>query len=668
MAGSASALELGDIRVHSALGQPLRASVAYALQPNEQIHDYCIYLRPGATASGLPSISNAAITVGDGSIRLTGRAAIKEPLLSLQLTVDCPYTAHLRREFLVFVDPQVPSQAEFATPAVADSRPQVPVETARRERPAAPQRAPQREPIRPAGSYRVQPGDSLSGIASRISGREVSIWAAVDAIFAANPDAFIDNDRNLLSAGAVLVIPDSILRDGAGTSRAASVAPGASSVAQEPVAAVARPAVDETPKTVTPVAPARSSAVDRTGAAQEARGRTGVITPRPGDVSAGSDNPFLSPAEGDDVAAPPTQFAAPVEIIPETTVTTPRSVPAVRSNTVATSESWAWPIWLGGSGIALVLALLLFGRKLKDRFAPAYAPAEAFSRRRTDNPDFEDTDVSPALGLPSQGAPPVARMVSLDADLDDGSGFQYGGDIDVAQDFGFSNDSEQFAGGIDIDLSSAETGGSSTTDIIAPQRVGDATILVSETPPQHDDSGEYDVSMIVDATKQLLDDFEDTTKDLRAIEVDAEGDTVAGEYTLSKDIDYKVLEQDYEDELTATQALNAEFARAAQALSRQIGKDEMGDTLTDTMNESVDDKTFQMEVFGADSADDETVALPASQPGQAADATAQMRETVGLDDTANEQVTVEMPAAENDSSIEVEIESATVDTRKMRAS
>jgi hypothetical protein len=340
----------------------------------------------------------------------------------------------------------------------------------------------------------------------------------------------------------------------------------------------------------------------------------------------------------------------------------------VRSNTGATRESWSWLVWLGGSGIALILALLLFGRKLKDRFAPASAPAEAFSRRRTDNPDLEDTDLSPALGLPSQGTAPVARMVSLDADLDDGSGFQYGGDIDVAQDFGFSNDSGQFAGGIDIDLSSTETEDSSTTDVIAPQRVGDATILVSETPPQHDDSGEYDVSMIVDATKQLLDDYDDTTKDLRAIEVDAEADTVSAQYTLSKDTDYKVLEQDYEDELTATQALNAEIVRAAQALSRQIGKDEMGDTLTDTMNEAVDDKTFQMDVFGADSADDETALLPAAQPAQAADDTTQLPEAVSLDDTANEQLAVGMPAAENDSSIEVEIESATVDTRKMRAS
>jgi hypothetical protein len=328
-------------------------------------------------------------------------------------------------------------------------------------------------------------------------------------------------------------------------------------------------------------------------------------------------------------------------------------------------------MWLGGSGIVLILALLLFGRKLKGRFAPASASAEAFARRRTDRVDLEDTDVSPALALPSQGTAPVARMVSLDADLEDGSGFQYGGDIDVAQDFGFSDDSGQFASGIDVEFSSAEGDASEagTTDIIAPRRVGEATILVSETPPQHDDSGEYDVSMIVDATKQRLGDTDATTKDLRAIEVDAEDDdTVSDQYTLNHEVDYKVLEQDYEDELTATQALNAEITKAAQALSRQFGKNEMGDTLTDTMNEPVDDNSFQLDVFGTDTADDETTALPIARPARAADDTAQMAATANLDDTANEQLAVEMPAAENDSSVEVEIESATIDTRKMRAS
>ncbi|MEX2122421.1 MAG: hypothetical protein WD795_00880 [Woeseia sp.] len=678
-AGPAFALELGDIQVHSTLGQPLRASVAIALHANEQIHDYCIYLKPGIAANGLPSIGNAAVSVSDGAIRLTGHTAIKEPLVTLQLTVDCPYTAHLRREYWLFVDPASPSQQ--ADEPVAASRSALPARTESRDRPAA-IRAVTRVPIAASASYRVQPGDTLSGIAARISGRTVGIWQAVDALFAANADAFIDGDRNLLRSGALLAIPDAILAgQSAGNVVSPAAEPAVANMANmaEPVARAYSayiPGSNTTsPAPVTAAQEANHGTVPaevRPDASAPSQARTAA--PQPGDVSLGSDSPFVSPidAGGEVVASRP--FAVPTETIPATDIenaVSPRSMPGVRSTEGATRDSWSWLAWLGGSGIALILGLLLFGRRLKERLGPESDAADTFGRRRTDPVENDDTDVAPVLGLPSQGAVPVARRVSLDADLDDGSGFQYGGDIDIAQDFGFS-DSGKFKNGLDMDFSSAaddDTNGR-TTDIIVPRRTAEPTILVSETPPSHDDTGEYDLSMIVDATRQSLDNSDATTKDLRAIQVNAaDDDTVSEEYTLSKEVDYKVLEQDYEDELTATQALNAEISKAARALSRQMGKDEMGDTLTDTVNEEgpplVPDDVFA-------SGDDETILLPASGaelPG--ADDTAQMPVTAAtskLDDTANEEITISVPAAENDSTVEVDIESATIDTRKMRAS
>jgi hypothetical protein len=56
----ASALELGEITVDSSLGQPLRASIAYALNPNEQMFDFCIFLKPGMTANGIPTVQQCA--------------------------------------------------------------------------------------------------------------------------------------------------------------------------------------------------------------------------------------------------------------------------------------------------------------------------------------------------------------------------------------------------------------------------------------------------------------------------------------------------------------------------------------------------------------------------------------------------------------------------------
>ena len=113
-AAPASALELGEIRVDSALGQPLRASIAYALAPNEQMFDFCIFLRPGRTVNGMPVISNARVTITDNAIVLNGRLPIREPMLAMQISVNCPYTAHLARDYTLMIDPPLPSEGERA--------------------------------------------------------------------------------------------------------------------------------------------------------------------------------------------------------------------------------------------------------------------------------------------------------------------------------------------------------------------------------------------------------------------------------------------------------------------------------------------------------------------------------------------------------------------------
>ena len=70
--GSAAALELGELQVQSTLGQPLRASIAYALSPNEIIDARCIAIRPAG--SDLPGLHNATVRVSKGIISITGAA------------------------------------------------------------------------------------------------------------------------------------------------------------------------------------------------------------------------------------------------------------------------------------------------------------------------------------------------------------------------------------------------------------------------------------------------------------------------------------------------------------------------------------------------------------------------------------------------------------------
>ena len=105
-------------------------------------------------------------------------------------------------------------------------------------------------------------------------------------------------------------------------------------------------------------------------------------------------------------------------------------------------------------------------------------------------------------------------------------------------------------------------------------------------PVENDDDSQYDLSVIVDATKQALGDADATTKDLNAVQLDAQQRNVDDSaYTLSKEVDFEVLEQDYEEELTQTQAVNEEIARAAMELAQRMETQDEDDVLLDVTAE-----------------------------------------------------------------------------------
>ena len=71
----AAALELGELTVHSNLGQPLRASIAYALAPNEMLSTTCVSI--GSPTSGLPGIGGTTISITERAIIIAGNASIR---------------------------------------------------------------------------------------------------------------------------------------------------------------------------------------------------------------------------------------------------------------------------------------------------------------------------------------------------------------------------------------------------------------------------------------------------------------------------------------------------------------------------------------------------------------------------------------------------------------
>ena len=242
------------------------------------------------------------------------------------------------------------------------------------------------------------------------------------------------------------------------------------------------------------------------------------------------------------------------------------------------------------------------------------------------------------------------------------------------------------------------TGERPTTDIIPTHRFVENSILDREILPNDD---EYDLSMIVDATKQEFSDGDVTAKDLMAVAVAQESlgaDGEVDEYTLSKEVDYKILEQDYEEELTATQALNSDIVKAAIELA-----DELGEATDDTAKIAAADDSLAVTgkhenaSFGDDDeteiltdlddtgineaipgADELTTELPLrrasdQQSVPRADQTLEstFEGTVELpprraaEAASNTQLTEELPTAENEPTIEMDVESGHFRTKKL---
>lgn len=661
LASPAMALQLSDIDVRSGLGQPLRASIAFALSPNEQLHDYCIFLRPTGGSAGLPSISQARLSVVEGRILIEGRTPVREPMVSLALAVDCPYTANLARSYTLMLDP-VPEPANrresTVEPAPAAQPTPAPV-TRQRPAPVA------TTPIAPSSTYRVRAGDSLSAIVGRIENRELDLWSAVELVFAANPDAFIGGDMNKLKAGSVLTIPS---LDGVSQSVVSLEAPAA-------VAAPTTTAPVETSVSggyegyVETAEPVETTSFDTsfsgpeqapvTEAAVVSESESTVTTDttlvdqtndlRPGDVSFGAERSFVSPIEStaiDNTTAAEPAPAAPV---------------AEAAPVVSTENPGNLLYWLIGAGLAILGGLAFFVRRSRREGTPPPQPVDSVQTIADDDPTAQnraltdvdvDFDIGDAAGASVQG--------QLDADLAAGTGFDSARDVEVAQDFAFSTTRDL---GADLDMVLPEVtetaaDDASSTDIIPPQRAEEHTILEREILPTDDD--EYDLSMIIDATKQrFAEDGNVTARELQAVPVDAE-DIADGDedYTLSNEVDYQILEQDYEDELSATQALNAEIMRAAEDLAARLEADSEDDTeevaALDATDEESDEVTEEQtallnadEMLSEEQGDDATAEIPARD--EDADLTVEMRQADEDDETIEGDRTAEIPAAETES-------------------
>ncbi|TBR38883.1 MULTISPECIES: FimV/HubP family polar landmark protein [Dyella] len=225
----AAALDLGQIQIKSALGQPLVAEIPVRPESPAELQNLSARLASSdefarAGLGGAPTIPLQFTVVdaagGGKAIRITSSVPVNDPYLDLLVEVDNA-TGKSVREFTILLDPPNSPAAAPATkaPVASSGKPKraaapapaassTPATTT--EAPAAPKPAakPTRQVAAAGGEFGpVERGQTLSGIAKEVAPQGVDINQMLLALKQANPDAFYRDNINALKSGAVLRVP-----------------------------------------------------------------------------------------------------------------------------------------------------------------------------------------------------------------------------------------------------------------------------------------------------------------------------------------------------------------------------------------------------------------------------------------------------------------------------
>ena len=218
---AALGLGLGEIRLSSALNEPLSAEIDLVAATPEELAALDAHLASPEVFSryGLDRpafLSSLEFSVGRGAdgrsvLLVKSRNAISEPFVSFLIDVNWP-RGRLLREYTVLLDPPAllsakdsPAAEPIAAPTTQAPSPSAPAPTP----PPAEDSAPPPAAAFGESTYTVARGDTLYGIAGSVAGDDrQAIQRTMIAVFRANPEAFNGN-INQLHAGAILRMPPS---------------------------------------------------------------------------------------------------------------------------------------------------------------------------------------------------------------------------------------------------------------------------------------------------------------------------------------------------------------------------------------------------------------------------------------------------------------------------
>ena len=217
------ALGLGELSSKSALNQNFEADITLlSVQPEEldgvrvKLADADAFARAGVERPFYLSLLRFEPTLsgkGKAVIRVTSEFPIREPFLNFLVEVNWP-NGRLLREYTVLLDP--PTTTMRRPPTIAPVA-KAPTAAPPRQRPAAsvtPAAASAPAPAVPrvsAGASEYGPvraNETAWSIAKQVRPAGVSMEQMMMALLAANPQAFVNNNINLLRKGQILRLPE----------------------------------------------------------------------------------------------------------------------------------------------------------------------------------------------------------------------------------------------------------------------------------------------------------------------------------------------------------------------------------------------------------------------------------------------------------------------------
>lgn len=421
----AAALGLGEISLHSALGQPFNADIelieAGGLSPEEIV----VGLAPSEAFAKagvervffLNDLRFTPVIRGSRSvIHIESHKAVTEPYLNFLVRLVRPNGDQLH-EYTVLLDPPTSPTGLAAT----RSRTQSPAAGAKNDESRLPVAPPQ---ARQGKHYTVVSGDTLAGIARQVQapGSKTSSAELIKGVVALNPQAFANGERSQLKVGQSLLLPDNAVEPkiarapaaaGSATSPAAS-APATENVGEQ-LAATAlenqqlNKTLDDLKQQV------------QTSTVEEADKDKQIIELQTqlAELKAQSSKPAPVASVPSAAATTPADSAAATPA-PPAPVATPLQAPVP---VAAEDDDFPWTTVLAALLVILLLLALVWSvrrNRIKNQLALEPVPVEPVVRSSaTVTPVFEVPAVTPARSASS--APAGQRLAGAATDALDGA-------------------------------------------------------------------------------------------------------------------------------------------------------------------------------------------------------------------------------------------------------